>query len=110
MSGSSLPEAWPVLEQALRHRRPVRIRYHDHDRTVCPHALGWKNGRAKVLVYQAAGATTDGPLPDDPRQRWRSLFIDQIEHAAIAVGPWQTADNYNHHCNGIDDPVVAAET
>jgi hypothetical protein len=32
--------AWPVLEQALRTRRPVALRYHGQDRIACPHALG----------------------------------------------------------------------
>ena len=34
--------AWPVLEQALRTRRPVALRYHGQDRVACPHALGFK--------------------------------------------------------------------
>lgn len=104
------PPAWAVLEQALRDRRPVRIRYHGNDRTVCPHALGWKNGRAKLLAYQTDGATSTGTLPDDTRQRWRSLFIDEIEQADIAISPWQTADNYTTTSNGIDRHAIALTT
>jgi len=61
---------------------------------VCPHALGWKNGRAKVLAYQAAATTDRGPRPSDPRQRWRSLFVDEIEGTSVADGRWETATNY----------------
>lgn len=42
------PPAWAVLAQALIQRRPVQARYHDRQRNLCPHALGWKNGHAKV--------------------------------------------------------------
>jgi WYL domain len=101
------PLAWVVLEQALTERRPVRIRYHGTDRVVCPHALGWKNGRPKVLAYQPGGTTSRGPLPPDPHQRWRSMFIDEIEQATIAEDPWATAANYSSTSNGIDQLAIA---
>lgn len=97
------PPAWAVLEQALVQRRVVAARYHGHQRLLCPHALGWKNGRAKVLAYQAAGTTSHGGLPADPAQRWRSMFIDEIDQPALTDGEWQTADNYTPASNGIDE-------
>lgn len=96
------PPLWELLAHALTQRRTVNARYHGHDRTLSPHALGWKNGRAKLLAYQSAGTTSHGRIPTDPRQRWRSLFIDEIEHATLTDKPWQTADNYTPHTNGID--------
>lgn len=102
--------AWPVLEQALRTRRPVALRYHGQDRIACPHALGWKNGRARVLSYQVGGGTSTGALPANPAQRWRCLFIDEIEAATIIDAPWRTAPNYSPAtANGIDELVVAIE-
>ena len=80
----------------------MRARYHGHVRLLCPHALGWKNGRAKLLAYQAAGTTSSGPLPD-ASQRWRSLFVDEIQDASIVPDqPWTTADNYTPRSNCID--------
>jgi hypothetical protein len=95
--------AWATLEQAITERRPVRAVYRGSQRVFCPHALGWKNGRPKVLAYQAGGTTSQGGLPPDPRQRWRSMFVDEIEDAVITTGPWEGADNYSHHSNGIDE-------
>lgn len=99
------PQAWAVLELALAERRAVRVRYHGEHRVVCPHALGWKDSRAKVLAYQIAGTTSHGPLSPDPRQRWRSLFIDEIDEIFLTDTDqvWGTADNYApHRSNGID--------
>jgi hypothetical protein len=105
---SQRPPAWSVLEQALTERRTVRARYHGHERLLCPHALGWKNGRAKVLAYQAAGATSNGSLPDTSRDRWRTMFVDEIDDATIVPdAPWQTADNYTASSNGIDQLELA---
>ena len=32
-----------------------------------------------LLGYQTGGQTSTGALPADPRQRWRCLFIDEID-------------------------------
>ena len=106
---ASRPPAWPTLERALRQRRPVRAVYHGSERVLCPHALGWKNGRPKVLAYQAGGATSHGGLPPDIRQRWRSMFIDELEDAMITDGPWETANNYSHGSNCIDGLEIEIE-
>ena len=97
---------WAALETALRQRRPVQVTYHNKQRTICPHALGWNNGRPKVLAYQVGGTTTQGTLPADPRQCWRSMFVDEIEDPIITDDPWQTADNYRRNFNGIDHVEV----
>lgn len=103
------PAQWDVLAQGLREKRPVLVRYHGTERLLCPHVLGWKNGRPKVLSYQASGTTSHGPLPQDPRQRWRSMFVDEINQPTITDEPWETAQNYNHATNAIDDLEIAVE-
>jgi len=98
------PPAWRVLAHALTQRQTVSARYHGHHRLLCPHALGWKHGRAKLLAYQAAGTTSSGALSATPHHRWRSLFVDEIEDASIVPGlPWQSAGNYTPMSNCIDD-------
>jgi len=102
--------AWDTLEAALRQRRPVRLTYHGRQRTVCPHALGWKNDRAMMLVYQSDGQATAGSLPG-PRQGWRNLFVDDICDVTLAdpAAAWETAANYNasNPFNSIDRLSVA---
>jgi len=104
------PSTWAVLEQALIQRRPVAARYHGHQRLLCPHALGWKNGRPKVLSYQSDGTTSGGALPTSSQQCWRTMFIDEIEDPVITDDPWQTADNYSPASNGIDILEIAVHT
>ena len=101
------PPAWAVLALALGEQRPVRARYHGADRLLCPHTLGWKDGRAKLLAYQADGSTSHGQLPAEPQQRWRSMFVDEIEDAVLTDEPWHTADNYSLSRNGMDRVEIA---
>jgi predicted DNA-binding transcriptional regulator YafY len=111
MTTTPLPAAWAALETALRQRRPIRVSYHGNQRLICPHALGWKNGRPMLLGYQTGGHTTTGTLPADPRQRWRNFFVDDIDHIDTLepTSPWETAENYNpaRPFNAIDQVTVA---
>jgi len=111
MTITALPIAWDVIEAALRQRRPVLVSYHGRQRLVCPHALGWKNGRPMLLAYQSDGETSTGTLLADPRRRWRNLFVDEVDHvaAAEAASAWGTADNYNasQPFNAIDEVIIA---
>jgi hypothetical protein len=96
-----------LLARALVERRPVRARYHGHDRVLCPHLLGWKNGRAKLLAYQSAGATSTGALPVKPEQRWRSLFLDEIKDAVITADlSWESCENYSPVATNCVDRVA----
>jgi hypothetical protein len=102
--------AWAELEEALRERRAVRVTYHGHERVLCPHALGWKNGRAMLLGYQAGGWTSTGALDADPRKRWRCLFVDEVGKVVAEPGQtWQSADNYDpdHPFSSIDAVAFA---
>jgi hypothetical protein len=64
-----------------------------------------------LLGYQTGGQTSTGALPTDPRQRWRCIFVDEVDHvlAAGPADPWGTADNYNssHPFPAIDEVTVA---
>ena len=93
-----IPTAWHVLHASLAERRPVRARYHGRLRVLCPHAIGWKNGRAKVLAFQTAviDAASSDPVG------WRSMFVDEMEDVVISDDDWRTADNYTPHTTGID--------
>jgi hypothetical protein len=106
-----MPPAWAPLEAALRGRHPVQVYYHGRQRLICPHALGWKDGRALLLGYQVGGQTSTGALPADPRHRWRCLFVDEVDQVSTAQpdSPWGTADNYNysHPFPAIDEVTVA---
>jgi WYL domain-containing protein len=110
-STAARPLAWSILEAALHQRRPVRLTYHGRQRTVCPHALGWKNDRAMLLAYQVAGQIHTGALVPEPRQGWRNLFVEEIYDVTLAepATAWETADNYNpsRPFNSIDQLSIA---
>ena len=63
-----------------------------------------------LLGYQTGGQTSSGALAADPRQRWRCLFVDDVDQVLVDMSaPWGTADNYNpaHPFPAIDEVTVA---
>jgi hypothetical protein len=93
----ALPSAWAPLETALRQRRPLRLAYHGRQRLVCPHALGWKNGRPMLLGYQTNPSAHTTLAPTDSRPGWRCMYIDEIASIDTASpdSAWDSADSYN---------------
>jgi hypothetical protein len=77
-----------ILRSAIRRQCPVEmLTLAGRLRQVCPHALGHKDYRLKVLVFQFFGESASG-LPS--RGAWRSFFLDDIAWAKIIDGPWQS--------------------
>lgn len=107
--GGADQPGWALLAHALRHRQPVAARYHGHHRILCPHALGFHHGRAMMLAYQSGGMTSTGPLPPDPRRRWRLMFIDHLHDLQLVDQPWHTPDNYAPHSHGIAQLALATD-
>ena len=79
-----------ILRFAIWCRRPVEMLTAGHLRQVCPHALGHKDSRLKVLVFQVSGESSSG-LPSGGA--WRSFFLDDIASAKIIDGPWRSDRN-----------------
>jgi hypothetical protein len=99
-SVSVLPTARACLDEALRTRRPLRVSSHGRRRLLCPHALGWRAGRAMVLGHQTRGETSAGALDPDPTKRWRLLHVDEID-AADPASSRASADNRNPRARSL---------
>jgi hypothetical protein len=97
MTATTITTPWTALDTALRAHRPVLVEYHGRQRLICPHAIGWKQGRPMVLGYQTGGHTTSGSLHPDPTRRWRCLYIDEIHKVTPAdpTSQWVTPNNYD---------------
>jgi len=76
-----------VLRLAIGEKRCVRLRLAGKERRVCPHALGLKGGRPRVLAFQYDGASISGLAPGG---QWRAFFVHEIEDASFIDGPWRT--------------------
>ena len=107
---SARPPAWDTLEAALRQRRPVRLTYHGRQRTVCPHALGWKNNKAMLLAYQTAQLDFRAPScasePSDGLETGRGERGAEGQSyglgcSACAIGPWSSVSSSTRRADAV---------
>ena len=71
----------------------------------------WAGKPAGRCCSATRPAARRAPAPClDPRQRWRCLFIDEVDRVLLDMSaPWATADNYNpaHPFPAIDEVSLA---
>ena len=73
-AGDAAPPPEAVIRGALRERRMLAFRYHDHLRRVEPHALGrMKDGAIVLLAWQVAGGSRSEPPPG-----WRNFLLTEL--------------------------------
>jgi hypothetical protein len=97
-----------LLRQAVLQRAPIEAEYQGLLRQMCPHALGWKNGKEKVLLYQFAGGSKHGLEPPGSPNNWRCLFVGSLTKVRVIDGDWYTASNHSRPQTCIDDVDVQA--
>src|SRR5579864_2940042 len=80
-----------VLREAIAEKRCVRLSVAGATRFVCPHALGFKDGRPRLLAFQYEGASNSGLAAGG---QWRSFFVQDIEAASLIEGAWRSGGNF----------------
>jgi hypothetical protein len=99
--GFEMPSsAYHAIRVAMEAQQQVTCTYQGRYREICAHAIGYKDGREKILGFQFAGESAKG-LP--PEGEWRCMFIDQISDVAVKDGPWRTRDDHSRPQTCIDE-------
>ena len=86
-----MSRVYDLIRTAMLGKMRVTFTYQGQKRETCPHALGLRDGREKVLVYQYGGGSNSG-LPTGGQ--WRCIFLDQIVDVVAHPGPW--VSGYRH--------------
>jgi hypothetical protein len=65
-------------------RQPVAASYDGLLRLVCPHVLGRKSGRLRVLCYQFGGNSNSGlAVASDAMGGWRCLAVEKLSQVEL---------------------------
>jgi hypothetical protein len=79
-----------ILIRAIELRRRVDLLADGQRREVCPFALGYKDGRRKVLTFQVEGGSRSGLAAGGA---WRCFALDDIAWAQMIEGTWRSGAN-----------------
>ena len=89
-------ETYRLLRSAVTTRSPISAIYHDYERLLCPHRLGWnKMWQPRVQCYQYGGESETGLEPVGSPANWRCMAVDDLNGVELLEGPWYTAPNHS---------------
>jgi len=95
-----------LVRDAVLHKRQVVARYQNHKRVLCPHTLGYKQGKEQCLFYQCGGTSTSGLGPMGSPDNWRCIRLAGLTEVAVQDGEWFTCDNHTKRQTCIDHIVA----
>jgi hypothetical protein len=103
--------SYDLIKQAIEQKKAITGFYHGQYREMCPHVLGYKNGKRHALFYQFAGQSNSRPIqPDGSPVNWRCIDIDDLTHVAIKdIEHWHSAPDHSRPQTCVDyvEAVVA---
>ena len=84
-------EVYLLLRLAASWRQPVAATYDGLLRLLCPHVLGRKSGRLRVLCYQFGGNSNSGlAVASDAMGGWRCLAVEKLIQVELRADAWRT--------------------
>lgn len=95
-----------ALRAAIQNRQQVIGTYKGRHREMCPHAIGYKEGREKVLLFQFAGDSSKGRITSDTADNWRCMFVDELVGMRVKDGEWHTFGNHSRPSTCFDRIVL----
>ena len=99
----------PIFEliwDCIVQKKQVVARYKGESRVLCPHVLGYKNGKEQCLFYQGGGGSLSSLGPVGSTRNWRCIPLDGLDDAEAKVGPWYTAHTADSRPTTCVDQVV----
>ncbi|MBI5115043.1 hypothetical protein HZA56_01060 [Candidatus Poribacteria bacterium] len=92
----------PVICEAIRERRLLRLNYHWGHRIVEPHAYGLNdNGHELLRVFQVSGASESGE-----HHGWKLLRVDEIHGLEILKEQFEgSRPGYKHGDKAMDQRI-----
>ncbi|MES2672311.1 MAG: hypothetical protein V4673_18080 [Pseudomonadota bacterium] len=94
---------YQIVRDAILNRKQIIAIYQDHEREMCPHVIGMKNGKEKALFYQFDETSSKGKIIAGSPQNWRCLFLDELTNVIARDGVWHTADNHSSTQTCVDE-------
>ena len=78
---------YDTLKKAIQFKQCLRVLAAGRSRDICPHALGTKDGKMRLLAFQYDGGSASGLAAGG---QWRAFFLNEISVATPIEGRWQS--------------------
>lgn len=102
-------EAYKLVRDAVCNKMQVVATYDGYRRELCPHKIGWKNGKPQALFYQFAGHTSSGEIKVPTAGSWKCMAIAKLQDVSVREGEWYTGEIKYGNGDCIDDIDVEVD-
>jgi hypothetical protein len=86
-----MPSVQELIVSAIQQKLIVTATYQGHERIMCPHVIGTKNGNLNAFFFQFAGESKSGLQPGG---QWRCIHVDDLTQVSVASGKWHNKQDY----------------
>jgi hypothetical protein len=105
MNGESpRSDAFELVKQAILEKKVILAVYHERQRELCPHVLGWKTNREHALFFQVGGDSVKGLASTGS---WRCLNLDGLTEVESQEGAFVTGPSYYDNPQKCVDKIEA---
>ena len=96
--------SFELIKQAIIEQKCMTAVYHERLRDLCPHVLGWKDGREHALFFQVGGESEKGLASTGS---WRCLNLDELSEIETSDSEFRTGPGYFDNPQKCVDKVEA---
>ena len=95
-----MPSAhYNIVRKAILEKRIIVAVYGGYRREMCPHVIGYKDGRENALFFQFGGGSRSG-LP--PGGEWRCIHLADLSDISVQDGSWRTGQDHSRRQSCVD--------
>ena len=103
----TVEEIYSLIWTAVANKQPIEATYQGRLRLFCPHRLGSnREGRLRVLCYQAGGESQSGLHPVGSPANWRCVALEKLSRVKLARGAWRTAPNHSRPSSCVTEADI----
>jgi hypothetical protein len=93
---------YTIIREAIAKKQHVIATYDGHNREMCPHVIGYKDGVEQALFYQFAGNSSKGKITKDSEKTWRCMSISKLQNVSVREGEWHTSEDHSKRQTCVD--------
>jgi len=99
-------DTYTLIGQTIQNKQQVTAVYSGHYREMCPHVIGWKDGRPHAMFFQFGGTSSRGLSPGGD---WRCVDVELLQDVQVRDGVWHTGAGHSRPQTCIDELDVEVD-
>jgi len=97
--------SYQLIAEAIRSKKQIHSTYSGLHREMCPHVLGYKDGKEQALFVQFGGLSSSKGSITPASAEWRCIPVGNLSNIKLVDGPWYTLETQNKRRTSCVDQI-----